>query len=453
MGMSIEGVILKSLLLNPENSLEHWSRLKLSYFSSGYTSVYTSIVKFYDKYGKLPSFNDLDISVRSGQIRANISALYELEIPDNIDVYVAVESLIDQFTQNEALTKLEQFVENITLYSTEEIKEELNNISLYLEEKTHSSENIYLMSDIVLMDSTEMNSRVPLGISNEFHAHTGGAALTELIMIGGYRGSGKSIVSSNIACMQYLSGNVGVYFSIEMRAREVFNRSLSILSGVSNSNIRKGLLSNEELNQLAIVRANMFEEGEEFFNEYRKHRDFGKFERELVSKGSLKKDNQLIIVDNQQLTISDIDLNLQKFKAKFGDKLKVVVVDYVNQISTEDSYDWKSQVTLSKKLKDLARKYEVVVVAPFQVSSTGEVRFAKGLLDAADLSLNLKTREDAIIFETTKSRNVSKLNFGVKIDWDTLKMYPEQSVSVEAEETQDTKKEASTTEKSLDIPF
>ena len=51
-----------------------------------------------------------------------------------------------------------------------------------------------------------------------------------------------------------------------------------------------------------------------------------------------------------------IDINIQKFKTRFGDKLKTVVVDYVNQINIPDIYNWQTQIMLSNKLKEFARK-------------------------------------------------------------------------------------------------
>ena len=138
----------------------------------------------------------------------------------------------------------------------------------------------------------------------------------------------------------------------------------------------------------------------------------------------------MIIVDDRDLTLSSIDLHIGKAKAKFGDKLKVVVVDYINQIVLEgqDQYDWKPQIEVSKKLKNLARKYEVVMVSPYQIDATGEARFAKGILDAADIALTMEAHDketNAISFETTKIRGGKEMAFTCPIDWDTLRISPQ----------------------------
>ena len=123
-------------------------------------------------------------------------------------------------------------------------------------------------------------------------------------------------------------------------------------------------------------------------------------------------------------------MHIGKAKAKFGDKLKVVVVDYINQIVLEgtDQYDWKPQIEISKKLKNLARKYEIVMVSPYQIDASGEARFAKGILDAADIALTMEAHDketNAISFETTKIRGGKEMAFTCPIDWDTLRISPQ----------------------------
>jgi replicative DNA helicase len=203
----------------------------------------------------------------------------------------------------------------------------------------------------------------------------------------------------------------------------------------------------------------MFSDAENTVRDYMRHRDRFKFEEQLVRNHQLKTNNQMIIVDDRDLTLSSIDLHIGKAKSKFGDKLKVVVVDYLNQIVLEgvDQYDWKPQIEVSKKLKNLARKYEVVVVSPYQIDASGEARFAKGILDAADIALVMEAHDketNAITFETTKIRGGKEMNFTCPIDWDSLKISP-QSIDrpqTEPKVKRSTKQQA-TQEPSQDLPW
>jgi replicative DNA helicase len=293
--------------------------------------------------------------------------------------------------------------------------------------------------------------RVYLGLNNTFDAVLGGVARQEFILIGGKRGSGKSITSSNIFINQYETGYSSIYFSIEMTAYEVMERNLSILANVDLQRLKQNKLTDDEVLKVVKARAGMFQDSQETVSEFLQHRDRFRFEETLVRNHKLKDDNQMIIVDDRDLTISSIDLHIGKAKAKFGEKLQVVVVDYLNQIVIEgsDMYDWKPQIEVSKKLKNLARKYEVVVVSPYQIDASGEARFAKGILDAADIALVMEAHDkstNAISFETTKIRGGKEMKFTCPIDWETLRISPQ---SIDRPEQKETVKRA--TKKQQDL--
>jgi replicative DNA helicase len=352
-------------------------------------------------------------------------------VPD-VSAEVALDALIDQYTQNETVKLLDKFVDKLPLYDTNEIKDSLATIALTIEEKTHTSEKVFTMADMMMFSHPEdlEKERVYLGLNNSFDSVLGGVARQELILIGGKRGSGKSIASSNLFVNQYESGNSSIYFSIEMTAKETMERNLSILADVNLQNLKQHKLTDDEILRVVKARAEMFENSSDLVSEFMRHRDRFKFEEMLVRSCSLKPDNQMIIVDDRDLTLSSIDLHIGKAKAKFGDKLKLVVVDYLNQIVLEgnDQYDWKPQIEVSKKLKNLARKYEIVMVSPYQIDKDGEARFAKGILDAADIALTMEAHDketNAISFETTKIRGGREMAFTCPIDWDTLRISPQ----------------------------
>ncbi len=108
----------------------------------------------------------------------------------------------------------------------------------------------------------------------------------------------------------------------------VVERNLSILANVNLQRLKQNKLTDEELLKLVRARAGMFVDADQTVLDYMRHRDKYKFEEQLVRNHQLKPDNQMIIVDDRDLTISSIDLHIGKAKAKFGDKLKVVVVDF-----------------------------------------------------------------------------------------------------------------------------
>ena len=426
--MDISAIVLNKLLV--EKNIDVWAKLKLTFLDPAYSSIYSTITRHYTKYSNIPSFDELEAIVREGPTQ-KILATLKLTDETDITAEVALDALMDQYTQNETIKLLDKFIDKLPIYDTAEIKDNLASIVLTLDEKTLTTAGVYSMSDIkVFIRPNELaRSRIHLGLNNTFDAVLGGAARQELILIGGKRGSGKSITSSNILVSQYENGNTSIYFTIEMIAQETLTRNISILSNVNHQRLKNGSLTDAELLKVVTSRANMYTDADQLVNVFMKDRDQFKFEESLVKECTLKSDNQMIIIDDRALTLSSIDLHLGKVKSRFGDKFTVAVIDYLNQIVVEGSgqFDWQPQIVISKKLKELARKYDIVIVSPYQIDATGEARFAKGILDAADIALVMDAHdkeESAISFETTKIRGAQEMRFTSPINWDTLRISP-----------------------------
>jgi len=67
------------------------------------------------------------------------------------------------------------------------------------------------------------------------------------------------------------------------------------------------------------------------------------------------------------------------------------------------------------------------MVSPYQIDNSGETRFAKGILDAADVALLMEANakeDNAMSFETTKIRGAKEMKFTSGMNWDTLRISP-----------------------------
>jgi len=448
--MDISAVVLNKLLL--EKNLDVWAKLKLAFLDPAYSSVYSLITRHYDKHSTIPSFDDLEATAREGLAQKTLATLRLIDETD-VSAEVALDALIDQYTQNQCILLLDKFIDKLPIYDSTEIKETLAGIVLTLDEKTLTTEGVYTMSDIMVFVRPDLlaKSRVHLGLNNTFDSVLGGVARQELILIGGKRGSGKSITCSNIMINQYEAGNASIYFTIEMVAHETLQRNISILANVNHQNLKNGTLTDDELLKVIKSRAEMYTDSDYLVKEFIKDRDRYKFEETLVRECALKETNQMVIIDDRALTLTSIDLHLGKMKARFGDKFTVAVIDYLNQIVVEggsDQFDWKPQIVISKKLKELARKYDIVMISPYQIDDKGETRFAKGILDAADIALLMEANakeDNAMSFETTKIRGAKEMKFTSGMDWDTLRISPvsiEQPSPPEKEKPKDKMKRA-----------
>ncbi len=96
--MDISAVVLNKILL--EKNLEIWGRLKLAFLEPAYSSVYALITKYYDKYSEVPSFDDLETVSREGLAQKTLATLRLIDETD-VSAEVALDALIDQYTQNQ----------------------------------------------------------------------------------------------------------------------------------------------------------------------------------------------------------------------------------------------------------------------------------------------------------------------------------------------------------------
>jgi replicative DNA helicase len=448
--MDVGAIVLHKLL--KEQSLEGWARIRLAFLDPAYSNLYTAINRFYSKYNSIPSFEDLELSTRDTPLSRALSSLKDLEVPD-VDIDVAIDALVDTYTQTEALKLLDKFVDNVTLLGAQEIKDQLSGIVIKLDDLTHTSESVIAEDGFVFFEDASLTNddRTPLGINNTLDAITGGAHAEELILIGGKRGHGKSVVCTNLCVNQVELGNVVPYFTIEMTAKEVTQRRMSIQAGVSHAKIRNNTLEFADQIKLVQTRASMFLDADHLVDEFLHHKDPIKFETELL-KTKKSRENQVIIIDDRELSLAAVDLHLQKLKAKYGDKLKMAVIDYLNQIVVPGQenmiYEWTTQITISKKLKEYARKYGIAIISPYQIDDNGSTRFAKGILDACDVALLLEAHDKddgRISFETTKIRGASPVKCTSSIDWETLKIDPVEAAApakkLKAKEKESTQKE------------
>lgn len=455
--MDISAVLINKLLL--EKNLDVWAKLKLSFLDPAYSSLYSAINKYYTKYSNIPSFDDLELTLREGPTQ---KLLATIRLVDNAEVTaeLALNALIDQYTQDETVRQLDKFVDKLPVYDTAEIKDNLASIVLSLEEKTLTTEGVYTMSDILVFKRPDelARTRVHLGINNTFDSVLAGVSRQELILLGGKRGAGKSITCSNLQVNQYESGFSSIYFTIEMIAHETLTRNISILANVNHQNLKNGTLTSDELLKVIKVRAAMYTDADSLVKEFIDKRDQYTFEENLVKSCTLKPDNQMVIVDDRNLSLTSIDLHLGKMKSRFGDKFTVAIIDYLNQIKIEagKQFDWKEQIEVSKGLKNLARKHDVVIMSPYQIDDTGEARFAKGILDAADIALimNPHTKEDsAVSFESTKMRGAKEMVFTSPIDWDSLRISPQSIEKPASKEKVKKVNKHKTEEKADDLPW
>ena len=192
------------------------------------------------------------------------------------------------------------------------------------------------------------------------NAKVGGLHKSDLIIVAGRPGMGKSALGTNIAfaaAQRFLkdaedgiepsksAGAPAALFSLEMSADQLATRILAEQSGISSENLRMGRISQQEFRQLARAAA------------------------ELQSL-------PLYIDDTPGLTIAALRTRARRLKRQKG--IGLVVVDYLQllQGSGKNNKDNRVQEIseISRGLKQLAKELDVPVIGLSQLSRAVEQR-------------------------------------------------------------------------------
>ena len=431
--MNIASALIKQVIALQD--FETWSRLRKHYLPSEYDTLYKVIDSHCDKYHQVPTFDDLRYEIRDGATRDRLYAIEGIEV--EAEPLHLLEYLKNEYAQREILGSLETYIDqSVAFEDADESLAHLHQIVLDVENKVELQDPEENMQYIQLFDPDEEVSKyLPLGLNSDYDDKIKFSP-RDLILVGGRRGSGKSITCANLANNVFNSGKSAIYFTIEMDSRQTLQRCAAIATGIPFSRLKLKNLNVTEWEKVAGWWANRFTGGAECLKDYKQHRDFEKFHRTLTSTCELLPTQQLDVVYDPSLTISKIKAELDKKVKSLN--VGVVIVDYINQVkrsalpSRGGQYDWTEQIEVSKALKAMAQEFEVPIFSPYQTDASGEARFAKGILDAADAAYALETwnpEDNCITFNCVKMRNNSMDSFTSTMQWDSLKIGPESSMS------------------------
>ena len=442
--MNVQGAVLLSLLNNRD--IKYFDRLHSKYFNSSFSNIYSAISQFYLKYDRLPTSSELNLeNNRNQSTLSSLLALQKTSI-DDIDPEVALTVLETDYAQQFTLKQIRKLVTDLPFLDSSEILDNVSMLPLTLESEISKSDKVTTSKEYSPFKKHEdIIARTYETYLHNLIDNAGGALEGELILIGGRRGSGKSVICCNIAATAYTYGEIAPYFTIEMNNEECLSRIISVLSRVSAQGVRKQALEGGELLKLAATKALMYEDGFATFEKYAKDAkqmsDFGELVDELNTK---ELTHPLYVIHDRDLKVSTIDVTITTLKSRYGDKLKKSIVDYVNQLnidgSKDDKLDWKSQITASTKLKNLADKFGIVMYSPYQIDANGEARLAKGLLDAVDLALTLGKTQNSLSYKLAKTRSLpieEGTEFSTYMDWDSLSYDDKVPLKEEPEEDED----------------
>ena len=435
MTVNLEKLAIKRLLESQSTDL--YNRLVYKFFSNTNVLLFRRIQKFYEEHMRIPSKQEFYELQNSEVVKEYLQLQVYQEQADESQIsnnFIA-ERLQDYYIREETINWLDKFIDQLENLERTEIIDGLQQHLLDLHAYLPEGEELFDVASLESFLEEEKFVLYSSGLSSPYDATNGGFGLQELIMFGGRRGSGKSIITLNAARHQFEENNNSILFmSIEMRYIEVYYRLMSMMSRVPFMRFIRNELSEQDKLLIAKTKLDTFyektDESVQLYESLLRSKNVREFDQSLRLGKVPFKNKRFHIVDDVNLSLAKIDHYLNMMTKKHN--VKMCVIDYMNIVKVEDRMDWKSQISIADQLKTLSRKYEVMMVSPYQIDASGEARFAKGVLDSADRSFrftpaDLDENPNILPFEITKIRNGKSMKFDVHMDWDCLRVVPESS--------------------------
>lgn len=198
-----------------------------------------------------------------------------------------------------------------------------------------------------LYDKKEAITGVPSGFK-DIDELTSGFQPSDLIIIGGRPGMGKTAFALNIA--QHVAINMKepvAVFSLEMSKEQLAMRMLCAESMVDASRVRKGFISKQDWPKLTNAAGRLA-------------------------------DAPIFIDDSSAITVLEVRAKARRLKMEHG-ALSLVVVDYLQLMRSRGNFERREQEIseISRSLKALAKELRVPVVALSQLNRAVEQRGEK----------------------------------------------------------------------------
>ena len=175
----------------------------------------------------------------------------------------------------------------------------------------------------------------------------------ESIIIAAYPSVGKTALAINIAehCAMNLGMPVGV-FSCEMSARSLIKRIICSHGRVNLRSVREGNLSEKDFSAIASTAAKV-------------------------------SNSPIFIDDSSDISIGQLRAKARRMVQQHG--IKLFVVDYIQLINCDSTENRTNEIDkVSKGLKQMAKEFDVPVIALSQLNDDGKLKGARAIGEDAD---------------------------------------------------------------------
>jgi replicative DNA helicase len=275
-----------------------------------------------------------------------------------IGLWLANTTQMQQNSSDEIIAELDEKLFQIKQYSRAPGFESIKEISKNIWDKI---EKIYERGDLL--------TGLPTGFT-DLDALTSGLQNGELIIVAGRPSMGKTTFCLNIA--QHLAikhkCSIGIY-SLETPKELLVIRMLCSEARIDSSKFKKGLLTQEDWNKLALALCTLA-------------------------------DTKIFINDYASVSPKEMKVQASRLKTEYG--LDLLIIDYIQLIRTKGKFENRQQeiTYISQSLKEIAKDLDIPVIALSQLHRGPEARQKDHRPILADLreSGSLEQDADVVIF-------------------------------------------------------
>lgn len=208
------------------------------------------------------------------------------------------------------------------------------------------------------------NEFMPTGLPKVDNFLDGGFTRKELVVLGGFTGSGKSFLSAQIFFNIAKQGFKSAYFSLEIAGSMIVSRLIGQIANIKPTRIMYGLLNGEE-------------------NKAR-----------MVAKSKLSPFENLMHFSDDVYKMVDIMKIIEENKYDF------VVVDFIQNVITGEKDEYAAMSLAALEFQKMAKRLNCCVLVVSQLSNyaarTGLVEYkgSGGIAMVADLGFFIKRHEE-----------------------------------------------------------
>ena len=228
-------------------------------------------------------------------------------------------------------------------------------------------------ADQITQRADDQHVGVPTGFTS-LDAKTGGLQPSDLILLAGRPGLGKTSFALNIVWQAAaVERKTCAVFSLEMSEMQIVQRLISMTSEIDGNRMRRGRLSPAEFVSISDA-------------------------SDRLQKAPI------FVEESSQLTVTDILAKSRRLQAERG--LDLLVVDYLQLIEGAGDDEGRVQevARISRALKAIARELQVPVLALSQLSRQIETRGTEPMLSDLRESGALEADADLVMFLWQKDR-------------------------------------------------